>query len=182
MSRTGVELMDTYIRELYRWNEKMSLTSVKPNDARETLIEPSLAMIEFLPEAEPLSVIDIGSGGGFPAIVLAIQLPIHSFLLVESNKKKAAFLNNIAGILKLKNVKVVAERAETVAKDETFSGKADAVTARAVRCGIVFDAAYSLLNDGGKLLMHRSPKGENSDSRFELVSSNEYADCFTVCK
>jgi len=127
------ELVGQYLAELYRWNKKINLTSVAEEVAREVLVKPSIAMLEFLPIGG--QVFDIGSGGGIPGIVLAIYRSEGRFTLVESVGKKAVFLMHVTRLLKLANVKVEAKRAEKLSADPAFAGTADAVVSRAVRRG-----------------------------------------------
>jgi 16S rRNA (guanine527-N7)-methyltransferase len=189
----------TYLTELYRWQKSINLTSVKPENAEELLIKPSLAMMEYMPDlqglpaGERLEIADIGSGAGIPAVVLALRLPRHQFTLIESNGKKAAFLKHVAGLLKLDNVKVMNERADAEAVLSELAQRADVVTARAVNRKIVFDAAHKLLKPGGLLLIHRSSKkepacaaksrgirgirrGEPADPRFRKTGENEFVE------
>jgi 16S rRNA (guanine527-N7)-methyltransferase len=172
----------TYLTELYRWQKSINLTSVKPENAEELLIKPSLAMMEYMPDlqglpaGERLEIADIGSGAGIPAVVLALRLPRHQFTLIESNGKKAAFLKHVAGLLKLDNVKVMNERADAEAVLSELAQRADVVTARAVNRKIVFDAAHKLLKPGGLLLIHRSSKKEPADPRFRKTGQNEFVE------
>ena len=108
------KLIARYLDELYRWNAKVNLTSVAREKAQAVLIEPSFAMAEFFPPGDALQIFDIGSGGGLPAIPLAVRYPQHRFALVESDRKKAVFLQHAAGLLGLKNVRVLNERSEKV--------------------------------------------------------------------
>ena len=165
-----------FLTELYRWNKAINLTSVAPDKAEELLIKPSLAMIEMLPESENLFIVDIGSGAGIPAIVMAVHLPQNNFTLIESNGKKASFLKHIAQHLKLKNVIVLNERAES----SELATRADVVTARAVNRKTVFDAAEKLLKPGGILLIHRSSKDDFRDSRFRQTAKNKFVELYTL--
>ena len=168
------ESIKKYLAELYRWNKAINLTSVKEDKAEEVLIKPSLSMIEFLPEGDNLEVVDIGSGAGIPAVVMAIHLPQHNFTLIESTGKKASFLKHISEHLKLSNIKVLNERAES-SKLEQF---ADVVTARGVNRKTLFDAAHKLLKPDGVLLIHRSSKEGFRDSRFRQTAENDFVERF----
>ncbi len=167
-----------YLSELYRWNRKINLTSVKEHEAQEVLVKPSLAMLEFMPAQKGLEVFDIGSGGGLPAIILAIHLPDIRFTLVESDRKKSVFLTHIAGLLGLKNVRVVCERSEKLAKMEGYAGCADVVTSRAVKREDVFAASNGLLKPGGIVIIHHSPREIEDDPRFIFSGKNQSVDCY----
>ena len=168
----------TFLAELYRWTKAVNLTSVKPEKAQELLIKPSLAMMEFLPETEPLEVMEIGSGAGIPGVVLAMKLPVHRFTLIESNGKKAAFLKHVTGLLKLANVIILNERAESTAGSPQYASVADVVVARAVNRKTVFKAAQKLLKPGGTVLIHRSSKKEPPDPHFRKTAETDFVTCY----
>jgi 16S rRNA (guanine527-N7)-methyltransferase len=170
------EKLSAYLSELYRWNKKINLTSVNEKDAMKILVEPSLAMLEFLPDKG--RVVDAGSGGGIPGIILAMRLPNCEFLLVDSDQKKSTFLTHVAGMLKLSNVRSVRERVEKLAKTEGYAGTADAIVSRAVKREDVFSASVGLLKQGGRIILHRSTKPLEPDARFELAGHNDSADFF----
>jgi 16S rRNA (guanine(527)-N(7))-methyltransferase RsmG len=91
---------------------------------------PSLGALPFLPEHG--KVLDIGSGGGFPAIPLAIARPDLEFVLVDSTRKKVDFLNETIRSISLTNATVMWVRAEELVEDPNFVGSFQTVTARAV--------------------------------------------------
>lgn len=172
-------MVEGYLAELYRWNRAINLTSVKPDKARELLVEPSRAMLEFLQTPGPLEIFDIGSGGGIPAIILAIYLPQNNFTLVESNEKKSTFLVHVSSLLKLDNVRVLNSRVEDFRRNSSLRKTADVVTARAVNRATVYSAARNLLKGGGVLIMHRSSKSEPASEAFRKTGGNEFVECFT---
>lgn len=120
--------LESYAELLRRWNETQNLVS------RETIPEmwmrhfaDSLQILRFL-EGPPGQVLDLGSGGGLPAIPLALACPQSFFTLVDSNAKKAAFLREAARALDL-NIEVLSARVEVLDLD-TFPD-AELITARA---------------------------------------------------
>lgn len=106
-------------------------------------------------------IADVGSGGGLPAIPLAIVLPGVRFTLIESTQKKAAFLSAAAAALGLANVTVLAERAEVVGQDHrNHREKYDAVTARAVgKVNAIAELCIPLVKIGGQVVL---VKGERA--------------------
>lgn len=116
------------LKPLYEhWNAQINVISRKDiDDLYERHILHSLAIYKFLPFTPGSKIMDIGTGGGFPGIPLAIVQPDVEFLLVDSIGKKIKVVNEIAQALHLKNVKALHERAEKV------PGKFDFVVSRAV--------------------------------------------------
>ena len=116
---------------LVDWNAKMNLVSKNSmNDLWARHILDSLQLLSYLPNCVN-TIVDIGSGAGFPAVVLAVamaeKMPQTKLVLVESITKKTVYLNDVVQKLGLKNVQIINSRVEnTVFKD------VDVITARAV--------------------------------------------------
>ena len=101
-----------YLRELSTWNATYNLTAVRdPLSMVTRHLLDSLSVLDFVTGA---SVADIGTGPGLPGLVIAIARPRMALTLVESNRKKAAFLRHVRRRLELENVTVVQERVEAV--------------------------------------------------------------------
>jgi 16S rRNA (guanine527-N7)-methyltransferase len=131
---------------LLRWNQRMNLTTVKPGP--EMVIRhycESLFFAKHLPASqETLSVVDVGSGAGFPGVPIAILRPQWRVTLVESNQRKAVFLRESSR--GLNNVTVLAQRIEDVAIT------ADWLVARAVEPGEVVAQIPRLAPNVGLML------------------------------
>ncbi len=109
LSLTGVQFdqLARYLAELKRWNARINLTALRTDrDMVIRLFLDSLALLPFLGDAASLA--DLGSGAGFPGLVLKIARPEMAVTLVESRGKKAAFLEYMISVLKLTDVKVMA--------------------------------------------------------------------------
>jgi 16S rRNA (guanine527-N7)-methyltransferase len=117
-----------YLDLLAKWNRVYNLTAIRERARMETHhVQDALAVLPFLPDVPRARVLDVGSGGGVPGIPLAIALPQWTFVLLDANHKKAAFLAQAAIELELANVRAVASRVEDFAPDEPF----DVVISRA---------------------------------------------------
>ena len=109
----------------------------------------SLAVLPYLPLAPSLRVIDIGSGGGLPGIPISIARPAWHVTLLDSNRKKVAFLRQSAAELPLANVEPVAARVEDYAPPASF----DVAISRALSDLAQFATpARALVSPGGKLI------------------------------
>jgi 16S rRNA (guanine527-N7)-methyltransferase len=159
-------LMQQYFELLSRWNARINLTALPLEDAPpgtidRLFIEP-LAAAPYVPST-PISWVDVGSGGGSPAIPLKIVRPAARLTMVESRGRKAAFLREAARELRLQHVDVHEGRFEAFATLSAHSGRADLVTVRAVKpepelLGFCRDA----LAAGGKVLIFRSAPAEDA--------------------
>jgi len=110
-----------------KWSKAVDLTGFRSEDVRvRRYFAESLAAVQHLPERG--AALDIGSGGGSPALPLAVVRPEMTFSLVESNQRKAAFLEEAARSLGLNNVTVHAQRFEAL----LGAGLVDVVTVRGV--------------------------------------------------
>ena len=124
-SATAAKL-DTLIDELGRWNRKVNLTAIRDKD--EMISAHLLDSLVAAPLLEGDSVLDVGTGPGFPGLPLAIVQPDRQFTLLDSNNKKIMFVQHAAGLLGLHNVAVVKARSEDYAPGHGF----DTVIARAL--------------------------------------------------
>lgn len=140
----------TYINLLMKWNARVNLTAVRdPAEIVQRHFGESFFAANHLLAAEAIeSVIDLGSGAGFPGLPIAMLRPKAKVTLIESHGKKAAFLNEVVRTLKLSNAVVFNQRAEA------YSGTAHLVTMRAVesfsKAGLL---ALKLISEGGRLAL-----------------------------
>ena len=117
---------DLLLDELERWNRKVNLTAVRDRDQMVTLhLNDSLAVRPLL---QGKTVLDVGTGPGFPGLPLAISEPEREFTLLDSNNKKIMFVQHMIGLLALDNVTAVKARSEDYAPGHRF----DTVIARAL--------------------------------------------------
>ncbi|HEY9380367.1 MAG TPA: 16S rRNA (guanine(527)-N(7))-methyltransferase RsmG [Burkholderiales bacterium] len=119
LSEAQTDQLLAYIDLLLKWNKVYNLTAVRDADAMLTQhLLDSLAVVPHIPPGRSL---DVGSGPGLPGVPIAIVEPARSVSMLDSNTKKAAFIRQAAGALKLSNVSVHSHRVEEWAPEETFS-------------------------------------------------------------
>jgi 16S rRNA (guanine527-N7)-methyltransferase len=178
LSQQQVADLNAFLQELERWNRVHNLTSVEGEQASIDLhLIDSIAILpimrEFLPST-PIQIADLGSGGGLPAIPIAIAQPNWSISLIEAVRKKTAFLQNVKGKLGLSNASIYSDRVEQVASQEP--GKYDAVISRAFTSLDRFlDLAEPFLKPGGLVFAMKAKRADEellavSTTRWQLVA------------
>lgn len=152
-------LLGRYLDLLLAANAQMNLTRIVDRESAEVQhVGDALTVLAFLP-AGPFLLADVGSGGGVPGIPLAITRPDASVVLIESTKKKAAFLDRAARELGVKNLHVLAERVEDVGRDDKLRESFDVVACRAVATlNWLAEWCLPLVKKGGKMLAMKGPK------------------------
>ena len=156
LSDEQATLLNKFLDLLIEANQTMNLTRITDRAQAENLhVGDPLSLLQYLPAGE-IALADIGSGGGVPGIPLAIARPDARVLLIESTKKKAAYLKKTVEALGLTNVRVSEERVEDVGHSGR-RGSFDVVTARAVATlPWLVEWSMPLLRKGGVLV---APKG-----------------------
>ena len=129
LTKSSIEVNDetkgkmlNFLELLYEKNQVMNLTAIRDKEGMlEKHFIDSLLLTKVIKDEEK-SFIDVGTGAGFPGLVLAIFYPEKNFLLVDSVRKKIEFINEVIEKLGLENVKTSFERAEELIKGkrETF--------------------------------------------------------------
>lgn len=163
-SREKINKIIEYLELVYEKNKIINLIGTKEKDeifTRQILDSLSIFNIRLLREDEfqGKRVIDIGTGGGLPGILLAIFLPGSKIFLLDKSKKKIDFLREAIEILKLKNIIVIADRAEELSRKAGFREKFDVVIARAVtKFNILLELAVPFCTIHGKIIFYKSKK------------------------
>lgn len=155
----GIKL-ETYYRLLLTWNRKINLTGMDLEEATpdvmdRLLIEPVLAS-KHAPGGTP-RIIDIGSGGGSPAIPFALAIPGSTLLMVESKVRKSAFLKEALRAVDMQDGEVATSRYESLLSRPDLHEAHELLTIRAVRVEPrVLMSLQAFVKPGGSVLLFRS--------------------------
>jgi 16S rRNA (guanine527-N7)-methyltransferase len=151
--------LGSYLELLLRWNERINLTALRNLDEAidRLLLEPLVAARHA---TGANSLLDVGSGGGSPAIPLKLAHPALRLVMVESKTRKAAFLREAVRVLSLERVSVEAVRVEELLAEPTCHESFDLVSLRAVRTDPRFlMSLQAFLRPGGAVLWFRGHSG-----------------------
>ena len=152
LSDATTTALDAYLDELAHWSAHLNLTAVPRDQAWTRHIEEALDLLDVAAPAAGCRVVDIGSGSGVPAIVLAIVRPDIRVTMLEADVRKSGFLVHVAGLLGLRNVEVEAIRAEKAGRRAGTRESFDLATSRATAPpDVLCELALPLLRVGGSL-------------------------------
>ncbi|MDA3908035.1 MAG: 16S rRNA (guanine(527)-N(7))-methyltransferase RsmG [Sulfurimonas sp.] len=159
LSQDNITLPDDFFynvqkfkEHLFKWNKIHNMTGAKDENSIDEFIYDAVFPVSFLPKANTL--LDIGTGAGFPGMILAFALPDTKVTLVEPLAKRASFLQFIKADLGLDNVRVVKKRVEEM-EDEIF----DIVTSRAVTdTKMLLSLSENFRDENSKLLFYKGER------------------------
>ncbi len=179
----GIELDSATIKRLdalrtllLDYNQHTNLTAIRdPLDVEIKLFADSLTLLPLI-QAEMLSegreaatVIDIGTGAGFPGLPLAIANPAIQVTLVDATRKKVDFIQHVAESLNLTNVVPIHARSEEIARQDSHRERYDIITARALASlPALVELCLPLIRVGGLALL---TKGRNIDDEVKSASN-----------
>jgi 16S rRNA (guanine527-N7)-methyltransferase len=155
-----VEKLDAFNALLFRWNQKINLTSIAdPDEAIDRLLLEPLLAARHVP-ALATRLMDVGSGGGSPAIPLKLALPQLHLTMVEAKVRKSAFLREASRQLGLTETEVETTRVEELLARPQLHEAFDLISMRAVRIEIrMLNTIQAFLKPGGHVLLFRGPHG-----------------------
>ena len=147
-----------YRDELLEWNSQFNLTAIRSPEEIETKhFMDSLSLLPILQKYQVKSLIDIGTGAGFPGIPLKIVNPALKLVLVESVEKKAKFCRHIIQTLNLNDSDVIVERAEAAGQKKNYREQFDCAVARAVAAlPALLEYLLPLVHVGGLVIAQKS--------------------------
>ena len=172
LSTEQIDQFRRYLAGLVQWSGRANLTSrAALADAERVLFLDSLAVVPIVQREQPKAgrLIDVGSGAGFPGLVLKLLLPELHVVLLEATRKKAEFLRWMVGALGVERVEVLAERAEVAGRRAELRGTFDVATARALGpLPVVLELSLPFCKVGGTLI---APRGIGAAEEAEHAAS-----------
>lgn len=159
--------------ELVRWNQKVNITAI--TDPFEVALKHFL---DSLPPArsipEDATLLDMGSGGGFPGLPLKVLKPSLTITLVDASRKKVSFLKHVIRTLKLDKIEALHIRSEDLADDPLYRHRFDVIISRALTSLDVFRClAWPLLSNAGVMM---ALKGDIASDELNALQRRGFGD------
>ena len=170
LANLGIELnehqkeqFDQYYELLVEWNKVMNLTAITEfEDVVEKHFLDSISLCQVMDLKKPLTLLDLGTGAGFPGIPLKIMFPELKITLADSLNKRLLFLNEVMEALNLKNIETVHGRAEELSKRKDYRESFDLCVSRAVaNLSTLSEYCLPFIHTSGKFISYKS--GEVDD-------------------
>lgn len=161
-TRDMLQQFEAYMDGILSWNEKVNLTAI--TDKEEFIIKhflDSVLCFGFSEYRQAKKIIDVGTGGGFPGIPLAILSPEKCFTLMDSLKKRLRIIDELAETTGIGNVVTVHARAEELARNESYRQQYDLCVSRAVaNLATLSEYCLPFIRQGGYLLAYKGPEAD----------------------
>ncbi len=160
LSESQISQFLIYYEMLTEWNQVMNLTAITEyEDVLKKHFVDSISLVKAYDVTKPVSVIDVGTGAGFPGLALKIAFPQLEVTLLDSLNKRITFLNAVIENLKLDNVKTVHGRAEDFAKPGKMREAFDLCVSRAVaNLSTLSEYCLPFVKPGGLFISYKSEK------------------------
>lgn len=170
LAKEKVTALSIFEKELLEWNERYNLTAIRDSEGvrAKHFLDSLTILLAWDRTLPPERLIDVGTGAGFPGLVLKLVWPSTQVTLVESVHKKADFCRHMIDRLGLEQVTVLPERAEVVGQDPAHRHMYDLAVARAVaRMPILMEYLLPLVHRNGKVM---AMKGETAPAETQAAS------------
>lgn len=178
ISDKQIDQFKKYFGYLIEMNQVMNLTAItEPKEVVQKHFIDSISIINYYDFKDSMSVIDVGTGAGFPGIPLAIMCPDVHFTLMDSLNKRIKFLNNVIELCELKNVTCIHSRAEDLGKNKEYREKYDVCVSRAVaNLSVLLEYCMPFVKVGGYFISYKSILAED-----ELIKSQNAQKKLSTC-
>ncbi len=168
-----IRQFDLLTLQLLEWNRRMNLTGI--TDPAEIAIKhylDSLTLVQAIPQLNDDSLIDVGTGAGFPGLALAIVFPRLRVTLMDSTAKKLRFIDHVGAVLGLDNIRSLHARAEDAGQQKQHRERYDIVVARAVaRMPALMEYTLPLAKCGGQVIVMKGTSAqEESNAAAKAIS------------
>ncbi len=162
LSEKQIDQMLKYYEMLIEWNQVMNLTAITEYaDVVKKHFVDSISIVKACDVDKFVSVIDVGTGAGFPGLVLKIVFPDLHITLLDSLHKRVQFLNHVIEALHLCNVRTIHGRAEDYAKQDSMRENFDLCVSRAVaNLSTLSEYCIPFVRQGGMFISYKSEKVE----------------------
>lgn len=162
LSDAVIARLEKYLELLIEWNRQMDLTSVPENEmAQRHFVDSLLPLKQENLFPEGCSLIDVGTGAGFPGLVLAAARDDMKVTLLEAQQKRCTFLQAVCDKLGLNNVAIIHDRAETLGKTDAHREQYDRAVARAVApMNVLCEYLLPFVQVGGMAVCWKGPQVE----------------------
>jgi 16S rRNA (guanine527-N7)-methyltransferase len=174
LSNTQLEQFETYFRLLVEWNEKINLTAI--TDAEGVAVKHFADCLTFFNHIEPknsASIIDVGTGAGFPGVVLKIARPDINLTLLDSLNKRLVFLQEVLDKIGL-DAQIIHSRAEDGANKPELRESFDFAVSRAVaQLNVLSEYCLPYVKVGGSFVALKGPSAKqeiaNADKALNIL-------------
>ena len=172
LDEKGIEAFELYFRELLKWNQKINLTAIRTEKG--IVLKHFLDSLSINPYlSDVCTLLDIGSGAGFPGIPLKIIAPALELTLIDSVRKKVDFQNHIIRTLHLKGIEAIHGRVQDQGVVQRLKERFDVVISRAFSdLSTLLILSQPLLRKGGRVL---AMKGRKEGGEILFSSARERA-------
>ena len=171
-----IEKLEIYAKELKEWNEKINLTAITDDEgiAVKHFID-SLMLLKYVDIPENSKIIDVGTGAGFPGLVIAATRPDVKVTLLDSTGKKLKVVNDIGEKMGLSNYEILNMRAEEAGQKREYREQFDFATARAVaELRVLSEYCLPFVKQGGYFVSMKGALAEleieNAENALKVLS------------
>lgn len=185
LQQEEIEKFYNYMKVLIEWNKKMNLTAIiEPKEIITKHFIDSLTINKYI--KEEMTIIDVGTGAGFPGIPIKIVNPDNKITLLDSLNKRILFLETVIEELQLNKIELIHDRAEEMGKNENDREQYDVSVSRAVApLNVLVEYLIPFVKVGGRSICMKGPKIEEELEQAKraiekLGGRIEKVDCFKL--